>query len=193
MKTIFSLLSTIGFKKMISGLIMGFLLLGISAPISNYQIRALFVSLEIVERTPMVLEALTLSQLNDVVMKGFFKDNDYDQKGNPVKNNNKSKSLDTNLAYCLTGSMKRPLNIGYYILSKVFNGLCFSRIESISTIGVQYYRLSSTLPVNYYVLNLLSILTLPRCNLDVNTILVPNVIYKGVINNYLTIINPILV
>lgn len=192
MNKILTLLSTISLKKVISGFIMGFLLLGISAPISNYQIRALFVSLEIVERTPMVLEALTLSQLNDVIMKGFFKDNDYDQKGNPV-NNKKTKTFDTNLAYCLTGSMKKPLNIGYFILSKVFHGLCFNRMEIVTSVRMQFYDFSSALPVNYYVLNLLSILTLPRCNLDVNNMLVPNIIYKGVINNYLTIINPILV
>ena len=194
MKKTLLLLSTISLKKMLGGVVIGFLLLGVAAPMSNYQIRALFVSLDVIERTPLVLETLTLSQLNDVVMKGFFKDNDYDQKGNPVKNKkDKSKNFDTNLAYCLTGSVKRPLNIGYYILSKIFHGFAMARIDLVSDVRLQVYDYYTDLPVNYYILNLLSMLTLPRSNIDVNSMLVPNIIYKSVIYNYLTIINPILI
>ncbi|MCB4790371.1 MAG: hypothetical protein LHV68_00625 [Elusimicrobia bacterium] len=182
-------------KNMIKVIVIGFLLLGTIAPMSNYEIRALFVSLDVIGHTPNVLEVLTLSQLNNVVMKGFFKDNDFDQNGKPITKNSKNtgKLFDTNLAYCLTGSVKWPVEIGFYVISKVFNGYSLNMPDVVSSINLKVYDYCLTLPMNFYVLNLLSILTLPRSSLDVDSMLVNNVINKDVIYKYLTIINPILI
>ena len=70
-------------KKLVCCILAGFLVTANAMPASILEVRALFVSLDVIERMPVVLKTLNISELNDLVLNGFLKDDDF--SGVPAK------------------------------------------------------------------------------------------------------------
>lgn len=185
-------------KLITSTVVVVFLLFNTLAPISNYEIRALFVSLDMIERTPNLLEAISLSQLNDLVIKGLFSDKDFDENGNPVQNKDKGTLFDTNCEYCVSGSIKKSIEKSAYTLIKYsllkgfnHNVIDAALLNNVSC-GLFYSMLKHTSlsPIALSLHRLFITISLPRSTIDVD-LLTSNVLYTTIIIS--PILNPILI
>jgi hypothetical protein len=93
-KIIIKLLSPIT-AKLITVAVCGFLVFNTVLPISNLAIRSFFVSVDILQRNPMLYEVITATKLNEIILESFLCDFGDNNKGCiPVKNadNNKDSS-----------------------------------------------------------------------------------------------------
>jgi hypothetical protein len=112
--------------KTIAAITAGFLILSAVLPLSNFQVRALFVSIELIGKTPDLLDAVSLSQINDIVMKSIM--SELDNIGGLPIDGKKSKPVNTNIDCALTGSISKKA----FKIEANLNNLSLFGINSLS-------------------------------------------------------------
>lgn len=174
--------------KATSCILVGFLLLSTFMPLSNLEIKALGVSLDVIENTPTMLDVVSLSKLNDIVMTNIM--NEINNIGGLGDSWPKSKKpVNTNTECLLAGkTVKGKLSLGISLLidKTTFSGMSFAdkTIKWLYFESNLAYRFEYTIAKNIYLdsLNIqmarvIPILSLPRA--DLNDISIYNV---GVLN-----------
>src|SRR3989339_1509590 len=114
MNNIIKLSSTI-VTKLITVLVCGLLLVNAVIPLRNLEIRSFFVSIDMIQRDPVLLEVVTASRLNEIILESFLCDFGVNgESGVPVKGNNDSKGSSAASARC---SMAMVGNATHLILA----------------------------------------------------------------------------
>jgi hypothetical protein len=67
------------------------------SPFANCEIKAISLTLEVLQSSPAILDVVSLSQLNDIVLQGMFSDRD--QSG--ASNHKKGNFISPNFDYCM--------------------------------------------------------------------------------------------
>ena len=112
MKRLF--LSKSSLSKLIAALTAGFLIFSAVLPLSNLKVQALFVSLDVLCQSPNLLDSVSLSQLNDMVMKNIL-DELNNIGGLPLEGQKTKNNVDTNTDCYLMPNIKRLVTVSSHI------------------------------------------------------------------------------